>query len=67
MDRDEVEGRIKWFRPEKGFGFIERIDGEDIFFHQSQLSEDVQPGDRVVFIVKKGRKGAVATEVKKVA
>lgn len=67
MQRDEAQGRIKWFRAEKGFGFIERIDGQDIFFHQSQLLEPVQSGDRVVFVKKEGRKGPIATEIKKVA
>ena len=67
MEKAESEGRIKWFREDKGFGFIERLSGEDIFFHQSQLNEPVHPGDRVVFLIKEGRKGPVATEIKKVA
>ena len=63
---DVKQGRVKWFRDEKGFGFIEVLDGNDIFVHVSQITEPLQEGDRVEFIPKEGKKGPVATEVKKI-
>ena len=58
-------GKVKWFREEKGFGFIEIPDGKDIFVHSSQISEELKEGDVVEFVIKEGKKGPVATEVKK--
>lgn len=63
---DVLKGKIKWFREEKGFGFIEVINGQDVFVHASQLLDDMKEGDVVEFRVKEGKKGPVATEVKKV-
>lgn len=57
------QGKIKWFREDKGFGFIEILDGDDVFIHVSQISGPVEPGDRVEFEIKEGKKGPVATEV----
>ncbi len=61
---DRKQGKVKWFREDKGFGFIEVLDGDDIFVHISQLQEDLKPGDSVEFLPKEGKKGLVATEVK---
>lgn len=61
------KGRVKWFKKDKGFGFIEISEGKDIFVHESQVRDDLHEGDRVEFIKKDGKKGPVATEVKKVS
>lgn len=63
---DKQTGKVKWFREDKGFGFIEIPDGKDIFVHVSQLQEELKEGDSVEFTVKDGKKGPVATEVKKI-
>lgn len=60
------QGRVKWYKGEKGFGFIEQADGKDLFVHSSQVSEQIRAGDQVEFYVKDGKKGPVATEVKKI-
>ncbi len=62
---EKSQGKVKWYRDDKGFGFIEVIDGDDVFVHASQVSEDLQEGDQVEFVIKEGKKGPVATEVKK--
>lgn len=64
---DKQKGKIKWYREDKGFGFIEIPDGRDVFVHVSQITEDLKEGDEVEFVIKEGKKGPVATEVKKVA
>jgi cold shock protein len=62
------EGTVKWFSNEKGFGFIEREDGEDVFVHFSQIEADgyksLQQGQRVTFEVTEGPKGLQAASVK---
>lgn len=59
------KGRLKWFKIEKGFGFIEVEQGKDIFVHASQLEEHIEPGEAVAFEVKPSKKGPVAIRVKK--
>ena len=59
------KGRLKWFKHEKGFGFIEVDQGKDIFVHISQLEEHVSPGEVVEFQIKESKKGPVAIKVKK--
>ena len=63
---DKQTGKVKWFREDKGFGFIEVPEGKDIFVHISQLQGELNQGDSVEFVVKDGKKGPVATEVKKI-
>jgi CspA family cold shock protein len=63
-----VRGVVKWFRPEKGFGFVELSDGSgDAFLHGSVLSQSginvVQPGETVEVRVGPGHKGPHVTEV----
>ena len=61
------EGTVKWFSNEKGFGFIEREEGDDVFVHFSQISADgyksLEQGQRVAFEITEGPKGLQASEV----
>jgi CspA family cold shock protein len=63
-----VNGRVKWFSPEKGFGFVELSDGSgDAFLHGSVLAESgidaLQPGETVELRIGPGHKGPHVTEV----
>ena len=60
-------GKVKWFSPEKGFGFLSRDEGEDVFVHRDALPEGVaelKPGQRVEFGVAQGRRGEQALSVR---
>jgi cold shock protein len=59
-------GKVKWFDAEKGFGFLSREDGEDVYVRASSLPEGVttlKPGTRVEFGVLSGRRGDQAHQV----
>ncbi len=60
-------GRVKWFDATKGFGFIEREGGEDVFVHFSAIKSDgfktLEEGQRVEFDIEKGQRGPQATNV----
>lgn len=64
------EGTVKWFDAEKGFGFIQRAQGEDIFVHYSAINGEgfrsLEEGQRVEFDVVEGRKGLQAQDVRAV-
>ena len=59
-------GKVKWFNPEKGFGFLSREDGPDVFVHKDALpaGTDLKPGQRVEFGIVAGRRGDQALQVR---
>ncbi|SJM72082.1 MULTISPECIES: cold-shock protein [Psychrobacter] len=64
------QGTVKWFNDAKGFGFIQRESGEDIFVHFRAIQGDgyrsLQDGQKVEFVVTEGEKGLQAEEVTKI-
>lgn len=62
-----MEGKVKWYNPNKGFGFITCPDGSDIFVHKSDVGTQVlKEGDKVEFEVGQAPKGTKAINVVKV-
>jgi cold shock protein len=68
---ERVTGTVKWFNASKGYGFIERPDGPDVFVHFSAIESDgyrsLQEGQRVEFSIERGPKGLQAARVIPVA
>ena len=64
-----AEGIVKWFSNKKGYGFIEQVDGPDIFVHYSSIDmqgfKTLRGGDRVAFEVNDSDRGPEADKVKK--
>ena len=64
---EKEKGKVKWFNNSKGYGFIEREKGDDIFLHYSSIKMDgyrtVKEGQEVEFVVTNGAKGLQADEV----
>ena len=62
-----MRGRVKWFNPEKGFGFIEREGGKDVFVHFSAIQMEgfktLEQGDEVEFEIVEGERGPQAAKV----
>lgn len=62
-------GTVKWFDAQKGFGFIKKEDGEDIFVHHSSINMDgfrvLSKGERVTFEVEESQRGPAARNVTK--
>ena len=64
---DRIIGTVKWFNGSKGYGFIEREDGDDVFVHYSEIQTEgfrnLDEGQRVEFTITEGQKGPQASNV----
>ena len=64
---DKIQGTVKWFDSQKGFGFIEREEGKDVFVHHNAIVgegyRNLDEGQRVEFTVVQGQKGPQAQDV----
>jgi cold shock protein len=64
---ERINGTVKWFNGGKGYGFIARESGEDVFVHYSAIDGDgyrnLMEGDRVEFAVEQGARGLQAQKV----
>ena len=63
-----VEGTVKWFNAEKGFGFIAQTDGPHVFVHYSEIAgqgfKNLEENQKVEFEVTQGQKGLQASDVR---
>lgn len=64
---ERVLGTVKWFNSDKGYGFIEREDGDDVFVHYSAIQAEgfrtLDEGQQVEFTIEQGPKGLQAADV----
>jgi len=65
-----IQGKVKWFSKEKGYGFIEREGGPDVFVHYSAIAgtgyRNLEEGELVTFEIVDGRRGQQAANVVRV-
>ena len=63
-----LEGKVKWFDPQKGYGFIQREEGDDVFVHFSSIEGDgfksLEEGQNVTFEIVDSDKGPQASKVR---
>jgi CspA family cold shock protein len=66
-----VQGTVKWFNGQKGYGFITKDDGQDVFVHYTAINgqgfRSLQEGERVEFEITQGPKGLQAANVTKIS
>jgi len=66
---ERVTGTVKWFSGQKGYGFIQREGGDDVFVHFSAIQgegfRNLEEGDQVEFTIESSPKGPQATDVVK--
>lgn len=64
---ERITGTVKWFNGSKGYGFIEREGGADVFVHYSAIQSDgfrnLEEGQKVEFTIEQGAKGLQASNV----
>jgi len=67
MSQERVTGTVKWFNAQKGYGFIQREGGPDVFVHHSAILgegyRELTEGERVEFVITQGPKGLQASDV----
>jgi len=65
-----ANGTVKWFNNQKGYGFIEQVNGPDVFVHFSNINstgfKSLDEGSEVVFDIEQGQKGPIATNVNQI-
>lgn len=70
MSEERIVGTVKWFNNNKGYGFIAREGGEDVFVHFSAIQgegyKSLEEGQKVEFSIEKGPKGLQAANLVKV-
>ena len=68
---ERLKGTVKWFNNAKGYGFLGRDDGPDVFIHYSSITTEgyksLQEGDKVEFEIVQGQKGPQAANVSKIS
>ena len=60
------KGTVKWFNPDRNYGFIERETGDDVYVHGTQVegNKTLKEGDKVTFEIEQGERGLRAVKVK---